>query len=765
MKKNQIKVFFLNASVRDEKGIMEISIYGTDSNSQPIKILITNHSPIFFIKRNEVIPEYISFHRRRRLELRNPEGEYIDGLYFKGYQELRNASKKLRSAGIRVFETDIDPVNRYLMERFIHSSAIIEGEYRSDGRMLCFENPAIKPTDFIPDLKIFSFDLETDISNGEIVSFSFQTIHKNSSIQGTYLITEEESGNNSYIRCGNEKELIQQLINEITLQDPDIITGWNIFGFDLKILISRAKLNRIQLTIGRDYGLLYYRVTTRGSDYYSLQGRILLDGIKAVRSGFFNFDDYSLETVSTFLLGEGKKIDPSKNKLPELKRMRFTAPDEFAEYNLQDAILVNRILRKSRIIDQFIARAKISGLFIENLSSMTDAFDFIFLPRLHRKGFVWIDKADVIAGSHAAGGYVFEPAPGIYKDVSVLDFKSLYPSIIRTFKIDPYSRFMHNVSEIKTPNGITFSKQEHILPDYLEYLFEQRTEAKRNKDDQLSHAVKILMNSFYGVMGSYGCRFYNPDLPNAITGTGQWILLESRIFLMSKGFEVIYGDTDSLFITGNQNNSRSTAIADVLNDYWTERIRKEFDLVSYLEIEYEKFYDKFVLAPSRSGETGAKKRYAGLVMSRDEPSLEFTGMEFVRSDWTELSQIFQEGLYLRILTERPFEEWIREFVQKLFNSELDHLLIYKKRLRKKTEKYDKTTPPHVKAARLIGIESGTVRYRMTTKGPEPPGFSNSAYDYAHYLEKQIKPVAQGILSLVGKDIDNIISKSGEILLI
>ncbi len=103
-----------------------------------------------------------------------------------------------------------------------------------------------------------------------------------------------------------------------------------------------------------------------------------------------------------------------------------------------------------------------------------------------------------------------DPIPGIYDDVVVLDFKSLYPSIIQTFKIDPLSNLLSEKDTIETLNGYKFSSTKHFLPEFIDHLIEQRNIAKKKNDKALSQAIKILMNSFYGVMGSFGCRFYHP---------------------------------------------------------------------------------------------------------------------------------------------------------------------------------------------------------------------------------------------------------------
>ncbi len=432
-----------------------------------------------------------------------------------------------------------------------------------------------------------------------------------------------------------------------------------------------------------------------------------------------------------------------------------------ANYNLKDAELVTQIFQKAKLIDLYIRRSQISGMLMDELGMMTAAFDHFFLPKLHRAGYVAPNKSDIEETEHSAGGYVIDPLPGIYNDVVVLDFKSLYPSIIRTFKIDPYSRLLSDIDTITTLNGYKFSSTHHILPEFIEQLMKQRAEAVKKKDKQLSQAIKILMNSFYGVMGSYGCRFYHPHLPNAITGTGHKLLLGSKEFLEQPNYEVVYGDTDSLFVKlrkgeGNNAVNYGNEIAVSLNNFWKEKIKKEYSLQSYLEIEYEKYYRKFIITPMRGSEGGAKKRYAGLLVEDGKEEIEFVGMEFVRSDWTRLAKEFQVELYQKIFNEEDITEWLREIVKKVNAGEFDEKLIYRKRLRKDVDDYTKNVPQHVRAAKLLSDAGGTVYYVITKRGPIPVELKHDDIDYDHYIEKQLKPIADSVLSLLGLSFDSIV---------
>jgi len=149
------------------------------------------------------------------------------------------------------------------------------------------------------------------------------------------------------------------------------------------------------------------------------------------------------------------------------------------------------------------------------------------------------------------GGGIITSRAGIYDAVLAFDYKSLYPSIMRTFNIDPLSRIPRDTPEdtahIQAPNGARFRREPGILPEILAGFFASRAEARRQGNERTSYAYKIVMNSFYGVLGTGGCRFASPDLAGAITTLGQHFLFWTKDLVDAQGFEVIYGDTDSIF--------------------------------------------------------------------------------------------------------------------------------------------------------------------------------------------------------------------------
>ena len=762
---NPLKVFILTGEWQDISGRNILKFIGVSEDSVPVEIIISNVKPVLFIERTVQETGLKMMHKRKPVKLKNFDRIDVDAVYFNTERDLRNALEDLDKNGIRTFEADVDPVRRFLMERFLNAQFLVTGKSTENDKLMRFANPKIEPCEFTPSLKVASIDIETGKGNSLLYSIAVHVTGKNSELKKVFMVGEQKD-DDLISFYPTEKELLQSFLNWFRETDPDVIIGWHVIGFDLMWLQNKCNELYIPFEIARGNGRVSLRSRKAGGYFASVYGRVVIDGPQALRSSFFTFEDYKLETVAQELLQEGKKISPDENKVAEIERQFAEDKKQLAEYNLQDAVLVTDIFKKSGLIDLSVRRSQISGLLMDQLGMMTAAFDHFFLPKLHRKGFVAPNVKDLETSEHAAGGYVFEPKPGIYDNVIVLDFRSLYPSIIQTFKIDPLSRLLSSKNTIVTPTHHEFSATQHFLPGFISQLIEQRISAKKKNDKQLSQAIKILMNSFYGVMGSYGCRFYHPDLPSAITGTGQWLLLRSKEYLEQKNYKVVYGDTDSLFVKlpeGLKNFSAEDGenLVKDLNQYWTQRLKKEFKVESYLEIEFEKYYRKFIITPARGGDYGAKKRYAGLLKTESEEKIEFVGLEFVRSDWTRLAKEFQVELYERIFYGREVKEWIKEIVNKVNAGEFDDKLVYRKRLRKDVEDYTKNIPQHVRAARLIDQNSGTIYYVITKRGPIPVELKHNDIDYQHYIEKQIKPIADSVLSLTGDSFDSIV-KTGQL---
>ena len=758
---NSYDVFILTSEWRDQKRRNVIVLFGKSSELGPVEIVIDKIKNVFFIERHTNLPYINISFERKEVQLKNFSGNHVDALYFYTNYDLKQTADFLHKNNITTYESDIDPVRRFLMERNINAQLRITGEPVQKSNITVFHNPKVEPCETYPTFKILSLDIETGTKQKLLYSIALHLSHNHHEEKKVFVLADNQKNLPDYAEvCASESDLLVKFVNWLKDADPDIIIGWHVVGFDLMFLEAKANEHGINFTLGRDNSGIVLRSRKAGVYFAYIPGRIVIDGPTALRNSFYTFDDYRLETVAQELLGKGKLIS-SEDKTAEIDKLFQEDKSKLCEYNLNDAILVTEIFNKTGLIDLIVKRSQLSGLLMDQLGMMSAAFDHFYLPKIHRAELVAPNVGDVIISEHAAGGYVIDPVPGIYQDIIVLDFKSLYPSIIQSFKIDPVSRLFSHIDTITTPDGYKFSASMHFLPDYINELIKKRIEASKVGDLHLSQAIKILMNSFYGVMGSSGCRFYHPHLPSAITGTGKWLLLQSKEYLHKHGYEVIYGDTDSLFIKlkedeGSNAEFSGNRIALELNLHWKKRLKEEFGVTSFLEMEFEKYYRRFVLTPLRGGEQGAKKRYAGLLNINGEEEIEFVGMEFVRSDWTKLAKEFQVQLYMKIFNGEEVAEWIRSIVHKVNRGGYDDKLVYRKRLRKEIEEYQKSSPPHVRAARMINKKSGTVEYVITKRGPVPIELTHGDLDYQHYIERQLKPIADSVLGLLGESFDSIV---------
>ncbi|WP_091874889.1 DNA polymerase II [Massilia yuzhufengensis] len=704
------------------------------------------------------------------------------GLYCRQYRQLLRIEKRLREFGIDVYEADVRPPERYLMERFITASVLFSG--RPDARDPALLHDAqLKPDGgYRPQLRLASLDIETN-QFGELYCIGLEGCGQ----RQVYMLGEpngqDQPRDYQLDFCASRLELLDRLEAWVQAHDPDAIIGWNVIQFDMRMLAQAAeRLNR-PLRLGRDGSAIETRAHGRSEHFFvSIAGRLVIDGIEALRSATYSFPSFSLESVSQTLLGEGKAIDNPYSRMDEINRMFAEDKPALAFYNLKDCELVTRIFEKTDLVRFLLERASVTGLAIDRSGGSVAAFEHRYMPLMHRQGFVAPNIGDV-AAADSPGGFVMDSRSGLYDSVVVLDYKSLYPSIIRTFLIDPVGLVAGLVEdEAATVPGFVggrFSRSRHCLPGIVRQVWEGREAAKRARNAPLSQALKIIMNAFYGVLGTTGCRFFDPRLASSITMRGHEIMHRTRALIEEQGYQVIYGDTDSTFVWlgsahGQEEAERiGHALVERVNGWWAQHLRAEYGLECALELEFDTHYRRFLMPTVRGSDEGSKKRYAGLVTRPDGgEEMVYKGLETVRTDWSPLAQQFQQELYLRIFKREPYEAWMADYVARTLRGEFDALLVYRKRLRRPLDDYERNVPPHVRAARMADAfhtgqgrpaqyrNGGSIRYVMTTAGPEPLELRRAPIDYEHYLTKQLEPIADAILPFLGDSFGRLTSPQG-----
>ena len=693
--------------------------------------------------------------------LKSLEGEPVVPVYSLRFTDQRQWVRRGRDQQLRVWEDDVIPSERYLMERMVTA-----GLQRRQGR--------VRPATVEPELRILSLDIETAwFVPGKCPDlYSIAAVTPESS--AVWVVDRGQQrpidAPDDLHWVPSERACLEAFLSWLQAYDPDVIVGWAVVDFDLFVLQQHCDRQNLPFTLGRDGSAARWHSRQGGNSRIEIEGRQAVDGPGTLRSAAWYLESYSLEFVSQTILGRGKAIEDSDDRVGEIERLYREEPLALYTYNREDAQLVIDIFREAKLWHFLVERAHLTGLTLDRVGASAASFSYVYLPRLHRAGRIAPSVGEQSLTEHSPGGFVMDSKPGLYDNVLVLDFKSLYPSIIRTFLIDPLGlhRGLESPEQETVPGFLDarFHREDHILPGIIDRLWAARDEAKREKNAPLSQSIKILMNSFYGVLGSNLCRFFDPRLASSITRRGHWILNQSREFIERQGYTVIYGDTDSVFVWADRHPNPpelGAQLADQLTRWWREKIRADFQLDSHLEMEFETHYRRFLMPTIRGLETGSKKRYAGLVGEGDQTKLVFKGLEAVRSDWTPLAKQFQQGLYQRVFDGADYRRYIREEVEALKAGQRDHRLTYRRRLRRPLSSYEKQKPPHVQAALKRKAEQPTwsgrhISYRMTINGVEPEPFVRSPLDYQHYLDKQLEPIADGILHFLGTSFKELIDE-------
>ncbi|MFV8450787.1 DNA polymerase II [Vibrio campbellii] len=773
--------FLLTRQARDIKGQTQIELWLSTENG-PTQLLLQGERPVFFIEQAHIeqtkqlaSSKHITVDISA-LELKNFQLTPLAACYTQTTKDAFALQDELKQHDIVHFEGDVRLADRYLMERFIKGSMEFTGNQQPRNGFQRIQNAKCRTGEYQPKLHVVSLDLECS-EKGILYSIGLDSPVDSRVI----MIGEPEPAETAIQWVKDEKALLDALIAWFKQFDPDVIVGWNVIDFDFRLLHKRAEWHNMKLMLGRADQPSFFRSSAQSQQgFISIPGRVVLDGIDTLKTATYHFRSWSLESVSQELLGEGKEIHNVHDRMDEINRMYRSDKPSLAKYNLQDCVLVNKIFDHTHLLDFAIERSRLTGVELDRVGGSVAAFTNLYLPQIHRAGYVApnLHPENWIA---SPGGYVMDSIPNLYDSVLVLDFKSLYPSIIRSFLIDPMGLVEGLQLEIgKADNeavpgfrGGQFHRSKHFLPEMIEKLWAARDVAKKNNEKAFSQAIKIIMNSFYGVLGSSGCRFFDTRLASSITMRGHEIMKQTKVLIEDKGYQVIYGDTDSTFVSLNGGYSQADAdkigneLVDYINQWWNDHLRSEYNLNSILELEYETHYRKFLMPTIRGAETGSKKRYAGLIGEGEQERIIFKGLESARTDWTPLAQRFQNTLYQMIFHGEDPSDYVREMVEKTNNGEFDDQLVYQKRLRRKLHEYQKNIPPQVRAARLADDinaklgrplqyqNRGRIEYLITVNGPEPHEYRNSPIDYQHYVDKQLKPVADAILPFIGTDFEQL----------
>jgi len=633
---SKFDVRLISASYRQDGDDIVVELFGKTRDKRSIVILDRTVKPYFFIveakdnvRRALADDKDVLSVEDARLFCKNVERDVIKVTikYPWTVPNYRNKWKK----EYEILAADIPFHHRYIYDKDMGACISVVGDeiennYATDLaiRFTSFEN--IEPFD--PGLRILSFDIENSIAHDTI-----------------YTICSVVGEDGKIRECepihGNEKDIIEKFGEHILKEDPDIISGYNIDNYDIKKIIERAEKNKMpELKWGRDRG----HPRPISGKFWRLKGRLVIDAWWAAKRELRPKQE-TLNAVSLQLLGEQKMdVDPKK-----MDQEWKDDPEKVMKYCVKDAELSLRILNAVGTVRKGMDLATVSKLPLEDVltSGSSQLIDSIIIRIADRMKVGVPLTGDFFRDDQIEGGYVHTLAPGLYHWVCVLDFKSMYPSLIISKNI--CFTTISKDGEITSPNGVRFlskERKEGILPGILEDLMKERdsikkkmktaTEDEKHYLDGLQNAVKVLMNSFYGVFASSFYRFTDRNIGGSITAFARATVKGIISELEKEGIQVIYSDTDSLFIQSPANDLNGTV-------EFGKGIAKRYSAEGR-QLEFEK-----IMEPLFSH--GKKKRYVGRVAWPSEELL-IRGYEVRRSDSFDLQSRLLTELFEKILDEK-----------------------------------------------------------------------------------------------------------------
>ena len=462
-----------------------VLLYGRLENKESF-LAMNEFKPYFYIKESDLKKALkLEKFESEKTEFTNFKKEKVTKVILNLPSDVPKLRKTLEENDIECYEADIKFPYRFMFDLNLKGTIDIEGSHDKEEFIdRVYKNPEIKPVEFFPKLKILSLDIETSSDSKELYAISLYSENFNSSL----IISEKKVKNAESFE--EEAELLERFVKVVQEFDPDIITGWNLIDFDLNFLKKRFEQQEIPFTLGRtnEAGKLSIESDFFRTSKANIPGRQTLDALSLVKDPYLKdspfmrekkFENYKLETVSNVLLGKSKLIDSSKNKGEEITRLFEKDKESLIKYNLNDAKLVYEILEETKLLDILIERSILTGMPLDRVNASIASMDSLYLREARKRKLVLPSNKFSNKENPITGGYVMASKPGIYDNILVFDFKSLYPSLMRTFNIDPASYLeKKEKNSIETPNKAYFKNEDGILPTILEKLTEARVKAK-----------------------------------------------------------------------------------------------------------------------------------------------------------------------------------------------------------------------------------------------------------------------------------------------
>ncbi|MBI2542053.1 ribonuclease H-like domain-containing protein [Candidatus Woesearchaeota archaeon] len=801
-----VQFYPLDANYKIQDGKAVINLFGRASDGSQIIVVDGNFEPYFYVipKDGVDISEKLE---KVRIEGNNEVysvartapvikkflGKEVFAI--KVYTNIPSAVPAIKDAVKEwgsissMHEYDVPFVRRYLIDRNATPLVLhqITGEFISQkSKVPVFRAEKIEQSaETLHSPKILAFDIETyspfdmaiDPERNPIIMLSFY----GENFRKVFVWKKFKTGIGHVEFIEDESQLIKKFKETIESYKPDILTGYFSDGFDLPYLKTRAEKLNIRLDIGLDNSEM--RLKSKMETSVSISGIAHLDifkFIKKVIGSSLETYSYDLDTVASQLLGE-KKHEVSLAELSAAWDSKNDELEKFCEYCLHDSYLTYNLAVK--MLPTIIEMVKIVNLPVYDINRMgfSQLVEWYTMKQAYLFNEIAPNKPSYSEVQQRRlntyqGAFVYEPKPGLYKDIAVFDFRSLYPTILGSHNIGPDTIncvCCEGTSQIIDDGSEKYwfcSKKRGFIPTLIEDLISRRIRIKEmvktEKADSGRHAgekhafldarqnsLKLLANSFYGYLGFFGARWYSIECARSITAWGRSYIHKVIDSAQKEGFMVIYSDTDSVFLTLD-GKTKEDAL-DLIGS-----INKE--LPGLMELEYEGFYPAGIFVSAKLGPFGAKKKYA---MISEKGDLKIKGFETVRRNWSFIAKDVQENVIGIILRENDTQKalaYAKEVINSLRSKKVPvEKVIIHTQLQKEIVDYA-NKGPHVAVAQRLknkgrSIGPGTMIRYIVTQGDDiirnrarlPEEVKEREYDAEYYINHQVIPTVERIFNVLG----------------
>ncbi len=804
-----VEFFPIEVNYRILNGKAVVHLYGRTRNEEQICVQDENFRPYFYIELKEDSDSEIFLNKVSSLEVeKNDEKAVVTGTEFvdkkilgkersliKVFANLPNLVPALREEiknipEVRsVYEADIPFVRRYLIDKEIFPMTItrVEGGFinahskvpvlkASDIKQVSEEH-LMKPRILAIDIETYNPTLKINMQSNPIIMIAFYGEGFRKVLTWKRFETKED-----YVEfVEDETALLEKTKKIIESFAPDIITGYFSDTFDWPYIKARADKLKVKMDLGLDHSFLK---TSLRSETTEITGICNLDIFKFVRrvvSRKLKTETYKLDDVAKEILGEGKHDEVGiENLASDWDKNRNL--EKYCKYNVQDAKITYDLANV--LFPNIVELVRIVGLPPASLIPMgfSQLVEWYLLRKAPEFNEVAPNKPDHYQmrerlGKTYTGAFVYEPKPGLYKDIVVFDFRSLYPSIIASHNISPATFrckcCKENLAPVEKAEYWFCKNRKGFIPRIIEDLITRRMRVKeimkKNEDektkkllDARQESLKVLSNSFYGYLGFSAARWYSIESALSVTAYGRYYIKNVISKAEEKGFKVLYSDTDSIFLLlDNKSKEEILRFKDEIN----------MDLPGLMELDYEGMYPSGLFVSVKAKEYGAKKKYALL---SEQGFIKIKGFETVRRNWSEIAKETQEKV-LRIILEKKdpqkAAEYVRDTIKKLRKKEIPiKKAVIRTQLQKKVSEYESIGPHVAVAQRIVDgggevfpgmvikwvVVAGTGRVRDKAKHLEELK-ENETYDADYYIEHQVVPAVEGIFTILGYSREDLIS--------